>query len=102
MPHKKLVHALASASISGPLLDWFIDYLFRRRQRVVLDDTSSSLIDINSGVPQGSILGPLLFSIFMNSIANLQDAQIILYADDILLYKPVVTQLRMYTISNAT
>ena len=71
---------------------WLSDYLTGRQQRVVLDGTVSHPAPVTSGVPQGSILGPLLFNIHMNSISCLplsQNARLILYTDDILLFKPV-------------
>ena len=90
VPHDKLILSLARTGISSPLLQWFLDYLTNRQQRVVLDGESSSLVVAPSGVPQGSILGPLLFITFMNSISDLPlslGAKLVLYADDILLYK---------------
>ena len=57
-----------------------------------LDGHLSSAVPVTSGVPQGSILGPLLFNIYMNSISKLQlspNARLVLYADDILLFKPI-------------
>jgi len=93
VPHDKMIIlSLARTGISGPLLQWFLDYLTNRQQRVVLDGESSSLVTAPSGIPQGSILGPLLFIIFMNSISDLplsSGAKLVLYADDILLYKPI-------------
>ena len=65
-----------------------------RPQRVVLDGTVSKLVNVTSGVPQGSILEPLLFNIVMNSISKLplsRNANPILYAENVLLYKPVDT-----------
>ena len=61
----------------------------------VLDGHTSAALQVTSGVPQGSILGPLLFIIFMNSIFDVvlstksQSSKIILYADDMVLYKPI-------------
>lgn len=92
VPHNHLLRALSQTGITGPLLDWISDYLSNRSQKVVLDGTCSNTAQVTSGVPQGSILGPLLFNIFMNSISTLplsSNSSLILYADDILLSKPI-------------
>ena len=67
------------------LLKLFVNYLQGRKQRVILDNSSSEYIDVLSGVPQGSILGPLLFILFINDIymALDNDTNIGFYADDI-------------------
>jgi len=73
-------------------IDGFYSYLTGRSQRVVLDGCSSASLPVHSGVPQGSILGPLLFSIYINPLASLSlssSTRLLLYADDILLYKPI-------------
>ena len=62
--HTGLIHKLKAAGISGNLLTWFIDYLSNRRQRVVFPGVNSKLNEIKAGVPQGSILGPLLFLLY--------------------------------------
>ena len=92
VPHCKLLHSLSSAGVIGPLLQWFQSYLTNRCQRVVLNGHSSSPLPVKSGVPQGSILGLLLFVVYINSLANLDlspRSSIILYADDILIYRSI-------------
>ena len=81
---KSLKHKLRAAGIS--LLDWFTNYLFKRRQRVVLPGVESLWTFIKADVPQGSILGPLLFLLFINDIVNEIHANIRLFADDTSLY----------------
>ena len=93
VPHTLVIQSLSSVGISGPLLSWFEDYLTGRQQRVVVDGVSSPLSPVTSGVPQGLILSPLLFIIFMNSIINYlplsSGSKLVLYADDIVLYRPI-------------
>ena len=61
MWHKGFIFKLRSIGISGNLIEWFIDYLANRKQRVFLNVYASSWLTPNAGVPLGSILGPLLF-----------------------------------------
>lgn len=79
-----LLKKLECAGIRGISLKWFTSYLSNRKQLVKIGDHSSDLLPINFGIPQGSTLGPTLFSFYMNDILNipLNDAEIISYADD--------------------
>ena len=84
--HTGRLYKLSRAGISGPLLSWFTNYLNNRKQRVVLPGTSSSWKPIKAGVPQGSLLGPLLFLIYINDIVEDIHCNIRLFADDTSLF----------------
>ena len=84
--------AFRQGRICGSLLTWFTDYLSNRTQQVILDGCSLTPCKVLSGVPQESILGPLLFIVYMDQLCSIplsHSARLQLYADDILLYKPV-------------
>ena len=81
--HNILFDKLEFYGIRGTALDWFKSYLSDRKQYVVYNNTKSECLDIKCGVPQGSILGPLLFLLYVNDIVNVSDALLLLlYADD--------------------
>ena len=84
--HRGLLLKLESAGVRGNILNWFKDYLSGRTQRVVIPGASSDLLSINAGVPQGSILGPLLFLLYINDIVTDIRSTIRLFADDTSLY----------------
>ena len=88
--HKGLLLKLRLIGITEPLLTWFSDYLSNRKQHVVLPGTCSDWSDILAGVPQGSILGPLLFFIYINDIVKDIDTNVRLFADDTSLYTRAV------------
>ena len=84
--HKGLIYKLKSIGIDGRLLAWFSNYLSERKQRVVLPRGNSDWKVIHAGVPQGSILGPLLFLVYINDITENIHSNIRLFADDTTLY----------------
>ena len=87
LDHQILLKRLNFYGIGGPALDWFSSYLTGRQQYIELDGVSSDLLPLSTGVPQGSILGPLLFLIYMNDMPNASEAfKYILYADDTTLF----------------
>ena len=92
VPHIPLLSKLAELNIPQPLLNWFYEYLCQRLQRVVVKGESSISSHVISGVPQGSVLGPLLFLIYINEITQIplnNGTHLLLYADDILLYRRI-------------
>ena len=84
--HKGLLYKIEQFGIKGDLLEWIKSYLFQRKQRVVINGKESAYIEINAGVPQGSILGPLFFLIFINDIVLDIGCAIKLFADDTSIY----------------
>lgn len=80
--HRGLLHKMKSYGVDGNLLNWFTSYLYNRKQRVVINDSSSLLRNLSAGVPQGSVLGPLLFIIYINDIAKNLMSLGRLFADD--------------------
>ena len=84
--HSGLLYKLQAASVTGDVLNWFKSYLSDRKQRVVLPSTVSEWTFIRAGVPQGSILGSLLFLVYINDIVKDIGSNIRLFADDTSLF----------------
>ena len=80
--HETLMHKLYYYGIRGPAYGLIASYLSRRNQFVAVNNTQSSLKPINIGVPKGSILGPLLFLIYVNDICNATNCNPRPFADD--------------------
>ena len=89
VPHKRLMKKVGSLGITGKIYDWIKDWLNDREQRVVLLGHSSKWIDVKSGVPQGSVLGPLLFLIYINDIDECVNSKLLKFADDTKIFRVV-------------
>ena len=84
--HAGLLHKLQAIGVGGLLLSVFCQFLHGRKQRVRVDGSCSSYIDLVSGVPQGSVLGPLLFIVYTSDLFNMVSNHLVGYADDTTLY----------------
>jgi hypothetical protein len=85
--HSILLHKLYYNGVRGTAFNWFKDYLSNRKQYTCVGNVNSSLSDIVCGVPQGSVLGPLLFLLYINDIANASSiTKPRIFADDTYLF----------------
>ncbi len=86
--HNTLIYKLNHYGVRGLALDWFRNYLKDRKQYASLKEARSQEETVTCGVPEGSVLGPLLFLIYLNDMANcLRYATAIVFADDSTIYK---------------
>lgn len=94
VPHPALITKLSAIGIHGKTVSWIKNYLENRRQCVVVNDIMSDYLNVFSGVPQGSVLAPLLFLIYINDIQSCVQPhiQMRLFADDCVVYTTVNTR----------
>ena len=86
VPHQRLLKKMEYYGIRGPLLNWFTSFLFERQQTVICEGRSSMSATVSSGVPQGTVLAPLLFLLYINDLPDSINSTVRLFADDALLY----------------
>ena len=92
VPHQRLLVKLKAHGIDGLVCNWIKGWLSDRWQRVSLDGAYSSWRRVWSGVPQGSVLGPILFLIFINDLDNNISSDVLKFADDTKIYRTVTNQ----------
>lgn len=91
VPYLRLIRKLKALSITDKVLQWISALLSDRRQRVVLDGTASSWLPATSGVPQGSVLGTVLFVVFINDLPDVVKSWIYMYTDDTKITRQIAT-----------
>ena len=94
VPHRRLLRKLELLGIHGELLSWIRAFLTGRTQSVMIEGCFSHPDRVESGVPQGTVLGPLLFLCYINDLPNVLDPHtaVRLFADDLLIYRSIRSQ----------
>ena len=93
VPHKRLIYKLSKYGITGNLLHWISNFLSKRRQYVRVNLALSEEKSVISGVPQRSILGPILFIFYTNDLPTDVIAKLLLFADDAKLIKMLLSKM---------
>jgi retron-type reverse transcriptase len=89
VPHDILIHKIKHIIDDVKVVNILIDFLTNRTQKVKVAHHLSREIRVTSGVPQGSVLGPLLFTIFINDLSSALSSKVRLFADDSVIYKTI-------------
>lgn len=89
VPHKRLIKKLSAYGVKGNIITWIQDFLTGRQQQVAVRSATSDWQPVLSGVPQGSVLGPLLFIAYINELPALVESEIKLFADDAKLFREI-------------
>ena len=90
VPHQRLINQVETFGIQGNVLNWIRAFLTDRQQKVLVNGVESSWSPVESGIPQGSILGPVLFTLFVNDIPSFIHTHISMYADDTKIFCPII------------
>ena len=90
--HKHLLYKISKYGITGGVLDWVKLFLSETKQRIMVRGTSSEWFNVTRGVPQGSVLGPILFLIFINDLPLEIVSPLSLFADDSKVFSRIVAE----------
>ena len=92
VPHKRLIGKQESYGISEDLIEWVKSFLIGRRQRVQrVNDSCSDFQQVTSGIPQGSVLGPILFVIYINDLPDKLESDCYMFADDTKIFRQIAS-----------
>ncbi len=89
VPHERLLRKIEGYGINGTIADWIRSFLSDRKQRVLVNGCASGWAPVTSGIPQGSVLGPLLFLIFINDMPDAVHSTLLMFADDAKVFRQV-------------
>ena len=89
VPHIRLINKLKSYGVKGKILNWVSDFLLNRSHQVVINGTKSCSLPVTSGIPQGSVLGPVLFIIYINDLPDVVASSIKIFADDTKIFRAI-------------
>ena len=92
VPHQRLIHKAEQYGIKGDIINWIKSFLDSRTQQVVINGELSEPKNVTSGIPQGSVLGPLLFVIFINDLPDQVKSDMFLFADDTKIFRRISTK----------
>ena len=90
---KRLLQKLSAYGIRGKVLQWIVDFLSDRKMRIMVRSEYSEWFDVISGVPQGSVLGPVLFFIYVNVIPETVNSSVKMFADDTKIFRTLKKQI---------
>ena len=89
VPHMRMIAKLRGYGVDGAILEWIRSFLTERRQRVCIRGAKSSWTEVRSGIPQGTVLGPILFVIYINDLPDVIASYVFMYADDTKIFRVI-------------
>ena len=92
VPHKRLLGKLKSYGFTDQIIGWITSFLIGRIQKVTINNQDSKWSSVDSGIPQGLVLGPILFVIYINDLPDIVDSQIYLFADDTKIFRAITNK----------